>query len=98
MSSVEPVTDRIARNRQAIREWMETAPCADCGSTFPWYVLEFDHVDGRRKVENRSFISTVQTLGSLQRKMARENVQIVCANCHAIRTHTRRVSSRKGGD
>ena len=50
-------TARLARMRvwrSAARAWMDDLkvgrPCADCGGTFPVYVMHWDHLPGHLKV------------------------------------------------
>ena len=58
-------------------------PCLDCGKTFPSCAMQFDHVRG----EKLNDIAVLRTRGSLQ-KLQEEiaKCDLVCANCHAIRT------------
>jgi hypothetical protein len=87
---------RASARNKAYREEMRdkivylksTTPCTDCGIFYPSYVMQFDHI-GTDK------IMAVSTM--IQRMWSRENIQkeidkceLVCANCHAVRTHTRR--------
>lgn len=68
---------------------LKDKPCADCGVKYPPYVMQFDHREPQRK----SF--------GIARAMARHfplrevhaevgKCDLVCANCHAERTHQRR--------
>lgn len=61
--------------------------CKDCGNRNP-LVLEFDHL--RDKEAN---IARVATNGWSIERVKREmrKCEIVCANCHKIRTHMRRL-------
>jgi hypothetical protein len=61
----------------------------DCGFRGHFEALQFDHL--RDKVGN---VSEMVARGfSLERlKKEIEKCQVVCANCHAIRTYNRRVS------
>jgi formate-dependent nitrite reductase cytochrome c552 subunit len=71
------------------REWInsfKSAPCLDCGGTFPPYVLDFDHREGETKVFNVSKgyrRSKAETLAEMAK------YDLVCANCHRIRTFSR---------
>lgn len=65
-------------------------PCADCGGTFPPYVMHFDHRDPSQK---RFSVSTLTGAGHIKSLLAEiEKCDLVCANCHAIRTHHQRES------
>jgi hypothetical protein len=59
----------------------------DCGNRYPPWVMQFDHLPGVKKEAN---------VGQMIR-CSRESIllealkcDVVCANCHAIRTHARR--------
>jgi L-lysine 2,3-aminomutase len=77
--------------RALVDEAKENATCADCKGHFPPYVLEFDHLDGDTKFGTVSMLA-----GRYGRKVVLAEIakcEIVCANCHRIRTYMR----RKGG-
>src|SRR3990167_3542736 len=82
----------LDRNRKFLRELRSDTPCSDCGNNFPWYVMEFDHRDGR----NGSLCVT-QYIRWCVRRLKEEisKCDIVCANCHAIRTHNRAVEKKQ---
>ncbi len=66
-------------------------PCADCGGRHPSYVMDFDHVHGE-KLANVAHLMT----GSLERLLSEMGkCDIVCANCHRLRTMTRRLPAAK---
>jgi hypothetical protein len=67
---------------------LKEGPCTDCGRTFVPAAMHWDHLPGTAKVNN---------LGDLGRRWSRKAVldelkkcELVCANCHAIRTVRRR--------
>ena len=61
-------------------------PCHDCGGTFPPWVMDFDHRDPSGKSFNVT--SSRAMLMSRSRLLAEiEKCDIVCANCHAVRTY-----------
>jgi hypothetical protein len=62
-------------------------PCADCGNGYPPYVMQFDHVRGTKKF-NISHNAFWTSLRVVQEEIAK--CDIVCANCHAERTHQRK--------
>lgn len=61
--------------------------CTDCGYATHPAALDFDHLPGTTKVRD---IKSGQQLGwaALQAEVAK--CEVVCANCHRIRTTTRR--------
>jgi hypothetical protein len=78
--------ERRERMRLSLKELKEGKPCTDCGYSYPSYVMQFDHLDPLRK----SF--TIANIVSNGRhswdKVLKEieKCDLVCANCHAIRT------------
>jgi hypothetical protein len=82
----------IGKNRAAIHE-AKNRPCTDCGIQYPYYVMEFDHLDADAKHFN---VSAGVTRASHERLLAEiAKCEVVCANCHAERTHQRK-QARKG--
>lgn len=80
---------RAMEHKQKVREFVRAAkeaPCVDCGCSYPYYVMQFDHVRGE-KIGN---LNRLATNGSLRAVIAEiEKCDLVCANCHAIRTFER---------
>jgi hypothetical protein len=79
--------DKVTRRkRQSEIEQIKNKPCADCGMTYPSYVMDFDHVRGQK-----SFV--VSQFGNMAWKTVLKEIRkcdVVCSNCHRIRTFTRR--------
>ena len=60
--------------------------CADCKNRFPFYVMDFDHLDKKTKINNVSYMFTRNwSLDRIQLEVGK--CQVVCANCHRIRTY-----------
>lgn len=81
------------RNKQhykAFKEWyrsLKKGPCTDCKVEYPPSVMTWDHLPGYKKVGN---------LGDLVQRGNRqlildeiEKCDLVCLNCHALRTTSR---------
>jgi len=69
---------------------LKNRPCADCGGRFPPCAMDFDHVLGE-KIDDVSGIR-IDT-GRWERVLAEiEKCELVCANCHRVRTHLGRTS------
>lgn len=70
--------------RNYINDFKKDKPCADCGIVYPLCVMEFDH-----QRDKRFEIAVAATRGySLESVKAEiEKCELVCANCHRIRTH-----------
>jgi hypothetical protein len=69
--------------------------CADCGYRGHHAALDFDHLPGTAKVRD---IKSGQQLGwaALQEEVAK--CDVVCANCHRIRTFVRRAAGEVMSD
>jgi hypothetical protein len=77
------ITDHVAWMRQ-----LKSRPCVDCGGRFHPAAMSFDHLPGTVKLLD---IATLVRSGRI--KMAKAELakcELVCANCHAIRTFERR--------
>lgn len=63
-------------------------PCTDCNQKFPPCVMDFDHRT------NKKFGIADSTCRSKEQIMAEvEKCELVCANCHRIRTHKDKLPS-----
>ena len=66
---------------------LKKAPCTDCGKCFPPVCMDFDHVGPK----NRAIAGMV--FGAYRLPLIIEelkNCELVCANCHRIRTASRK--------
>ena len=59
----------------------------DCGGSFPPVCMDFDHRDGSTKVNSIAHWS-LSDLPGLMAEVAK--CDLVCANCHRLRTEARR--------
>jgi formate-dependent nitrite reductase cytochrome c552 subunit len=67
---------------------LRSAPCADCGGRFPPCAMDFDHRDPATK---RSAVTRLFGRAGVGRILAEAaKCDIVCANCHRLRTFDRR--------
>ena len=86
----EQYLDRNAQRRaeckQYVRDAKQDKPCADCGVVYPHYVMDFDHRDPAQKVGTVSRLAHDGSIKKLQTEI--EKCDLVCANCHRIRTHS----------
>jgi hypothetical protein len=85
---------RIVAQRQRQRyhadllDQLRAVPCKDCGDRFAPCSMDFDHRDPATKVRS----VTRMIVGTIERLLAEvEKCDIVCANCHRLRTFERRV-------
>jgi hypothetical protein len=66
---------------------LKSNPCTDCGQTVPPEVMDFDHRDGKKKMAISEFKRMKRTLSVVKKEL--EKCDLVCANCHRIRTWKR---------
>ena len=88
------VKQQVAERKRQLRLMVQEAkavPCADCGVQYPYCAMQFDHVRGTKDFD----VSRGPARGfSIKRIQAEiEKCDVVCANCHAIRTHERAYGS-----
>lgn len=81
----------------ALKSWMleiKSNPCTDCGNCFPVCCMDFDHRKGEKKEYNvASMFAHHYAREKIELELAK--CELVCSNCHRIRTRDRRTGSRK---
>ncbi len=80
------------RTRRAARikalEYLASKGCAECGERDP-RVLEFDHLDPRRKKHDVSrILADGYSWGSEKLREEIRKCRVICANCHRLHTIT----------
>lgn len=78
--------DRARETRAWLKDMKIAAGCADCGYRGHPDALEFDHLPGRVKRFKISGSST-RSRATLAAEIAK--CEVVCANCHRVRTSER---------
>lgn len=84
------------RNRQIQREYdvkmrkrladLKSNPCTDCGQRFPVECMDFDHKYGEKIKDVAKMVDFSEE--KLMAEIAK--CELVCANCHRIRTKARK--------
>ena len=77
---------RIAKRKYLNKQ--KDKPCQDCGVRYPWYVMDFDHRDGEIKLSKISLVASSFGWEKLKAEVAK--CDVVCANCHRIRTYKKK--------
>ena len=78
------------RQVERIREIKAQTPCADCQSQFHPVAMQFDHISSDKEFDISSKIGHV----SMERLLIEiAKCEIVCANCHAVRTYARQLGA-----
>lgn len=66
-----------------IRE-KKQVPCADCGISYPYYVMDFDHLR-----DKKFLVAHLVNQGWNRIDEELSKCEVVCSNCHRIRTFKR---------
>lgn len=84
--------DRIRNNKttEFINNYKSDHECMDCGHKYDYWITDFDHVDGV-KVLNINKMKR-HSLENVKNEI--EKCELVCANCHRVRTWNRKRSSK----
>lgn len=74
------------RNRDYVRQIKESSPCSDCGERYHYSQMDFDHLDDKkhsiaRLANSEASIKTI--------KIEISKCELVCSNCHRLRTWLR---------
>lgn len=74
--------------REKINKYKLDNGCVDCGYNKHPHAIEFDHLPGFEKSKGvAAMLSQYYTWEQIQKEI--EKCELVCANCHRIRTATR---------
>jgi hypothetical protein len=78
-------TQNYLEKKRRIRDAAKSVPCMDCGGVFDPCQMDFDHRDSKVK-EIGTHLSNM-SLSALLLEI--EKCDVVCANCHRLRTKNR---------
>lgn len=83
--------ERSARVRAETKTYVDSVkgnPCMDCGGRFPPVCMDFDHANGNKIKSVARMYSSCYKLDLIKEEIAK--CELVCANCHRIRTNARK--------
>jgi ribosomal protein L44E len=97
----ERIKARVAENNKLIRhrnkEYVDgvkaNMPCEDCGIVYAPYVMQFDHILEGKRGAIANLVREGVSIQVLQTEI--DKCELVCANCHSERTHSRKVESEE---
>jgi hypothetical protein len=92
--SARATAERAAANLAFLAAFKVEQGCVDCGYNAHAAALDFDHLPGVAKVRGLSRMHTCSRAVVL-REVAK--CEVVCANCHRVRTWARKQSSSTAG-
>lgn len=86
----------VARDRRSkvvryVQEYKQERGCMDCKVMYPYWILQLDRRPGEGKVSNVAAL--IKTVSFEEVKAEITKCDVVCANCHADRTHDRITTS-----
>lgn len=77
--------DYRTKLRKEISDLKEKSPCADCSIYYPYFVMQFDHRGDKKFQISKG--KTNKSRADIFLEISK--CDIVCANCHAVRTYRR---------
>lgn len=83
---------RYAKNLALVQATKVARGCADCGYNAHPVALDFDHLPGTDKISGISRMMSIGNFIALEKEL--EKCEVVCANCHRIRSSNRREEER----
>ena len=88
--------DSNNRRRNELAEYVRAlksgSPCVDCGVKYPYYVMDFDHLENKEGLIKK-FVQNNNRTG-LKKEILK--CEIVCSNCHRVRTFNRLAEKLSG--
>jgi len=81
--SLRPERKRILAE---VRRIKSETPCSDCKRKYPYYVVHFDHI-GTDKIDKINRMVYTSSYDKVMKEIAK--CEVVCSNCHHIRTFRR---------
>jgi hypothetical protein len=85
------VLARNQRYRNELKIWIrdlkESSPCLDCKISYPWYVMDYDHIGDDKEFNISYMVASVYSRANIEKEIAK--CELVCANCHRERTFNR---------
>lgn len=85
------IAQRQVLGKAFILEYLKKNPCNHCGET-NLMVLEFDHCSGSKDFNISTGLQLGFSVAELKKEV--EKCQVLCANCHAIKTQIERKTWR----
>jgi len=82
---IKQMVDRTRARKAYLHSLKHMKPCADCRVKHPHYVMDYDHVRGKKKFE------LARACGRSNKAVLEElaKCDLVCSNCHRKRTYKR---------
>jgi hypothetical protein len=79
---------QIVKNREYVNNIKSQFPCTDCKQYFFPVMLDFDHTGNDKTRNIADMVARGCSIKTIQSEI--DKCQIVCANCHRLRTFLRK--------
>lgn len=83
----------LSKKKEYLRQ-VKNNPCVDCTIKYPYYVMDLDHREGEEK--DRKVSSMLKSAGWKRFLDECKKCDLVCSNCHRIRTYKRKQHYNNG--
>lgn len=80
--------DHQRKTTDLVRQLKDGKACTDCKVSYPYYVMDFDHIRGRKVNDVARMVNTGASKEAILLEL--EKCDLVCANCHRERTYGKR--------
>lgn len=87
-------TVRRRKSQHLVAE-LKKRPCTDCHATLPPEAMDFDHVRGVKRGDVSALVNQGSSIVRVRSEI--EKCDLVCANCHRVRTKGRSLPVRAAG-
>lgn len=87
--------ENTARARAYVRQ-AKSGPCVDCGGRFHFAAMQFDHVRGTKRFNIGDAIGSGRSIEQIRTELTK--CELVCGNCHAVRTYEREMAHQESID
>lgn len=91
--TIERNSNRRNKIVRFIQEYKSGKKCADCGEDYPYWILEFDHLQDKN-FTIAQFRSTTMSIDIVKEEI--DKCDVVCSNCHKNRTFSRSLKTLDG--
>lgn len=81
--------------RKYLRDLKHNTPCSDCGERYPYWIMDFDHLEDKKFGLGKFPASTVN-MDIVKAEV--DKCEIVCSNCHRNRTYVRSLTGITDSD
>jgi hypothetical protein len=89
----QPYLDRAVARKSALKEvvrQLKDRPCTDCGGKFHFAAMDFDHTADNKSFDVGRAVALGLGIDRIQAEIAK--CDVVCSNCHRVRTFERYAS------